>query len=230
MASGIFGTGKPVLYKQTAGTAKNFTTDYAVDDAMIECTGHGLTAGDIITLSSTGSLPSGLQSGFYYSVSEVISSSQFTITAEGTNNATFTDNGTGTHSFTPYSSKVELPNFILSESLQEDGFFHKSVINGHKEWVSKGVHVNLEIKNYIYKEGTEASIRSKFKEIWGLRNTDLWVYKHIDGLNLFRDSSGDPVSFVIEDVQLGYLTQANFEDYMIIKLSSKDYVDFNNML
>ncbi len=227
----IFGKTNPCLYKQIASAPANFTTNSAVDSSLIISSGHGLSIGDIVVFSSTGTLPSGLIAGYYYVVNDVISPSAFTITAEGTNTISFTNDGSGTHSFTPYKIRVELSNFLITrDEPQEEGFFHESVINGHREWVSKGMHWELEIRSNIFKEGSEAAVRAKFKEIHSCLYQPVWVYKHFDGLNLFRDSNGKPVSFIMDIFQPAFVTQVNFEDYLILGLKSTEYVDLNAML
>jgi hypothetical protein len=76
--------------------------------AVFSLTGHGLSIGDAIALSTTGSLPTGLAVGtVYYVISAGFTANQFEVSTSAGGSAVNTSTaGSGTHSFTAQYTAV----------------------------------------------------------------------------------------------------------------------------
>ncbi len=87
-----------ILGRYGYGTGTTFTTTHATD--TINATGHGLSNGQIILLDTSASdLPNGLNTNtIYYVINQAANSFQVS-TGSGGSAITFSDDGTGTHSY-----------------------------------------------------------------------------------------------------------------------------------
>jgi len=84
---------------RTAPAVKTFTTDFAshTDRLLITTASTFFSVNDRVVITTTDTLPTGLVAGTYYVTS--VTSTYLTIsTTRGGSSATFSDNGTGTHS------------------------------------------------------------------------------------------------------------------------------------
>jgi len=112
---------------------------------------------------------------------------------------------------------------ILNIDYLQDNIINKSKVAGEIGHYEKGVQVSIEIKVNLWKE---TNISTKFNSYLALKNQDLTFYLHRDS-GAFDDSSGDPVMFRMIEFKPIYLTQHNFEDVLIMKFISTDYVDLD---
>ena len=217
------------LHKTSTASGGTFTTTHASN--YINDTSHGRSAGDLVSFTSDGVLPAGLTAGVIYSILEIVSVNIFTITIDGYTELDITDDGTGTHSYTYYNASLEIENFTVTKDLPEErGFWHESVIDGHREWITKGQHWVIEMKSNLFKESNIGLRRTDFDNLFGYLYTDVYVTRFIEnsaGSVLIRDSSSVPVKFIMESFETSFLTQAKYEDMATIRLRSKDYVDMS---
>lgn len=90
-----------------------FTADAGTD--VVTASAHGLTNGQRVRLTSTGTLPAGLSAAIaYYVVNKTTNTFQVSLTSGGAA-VDITDAGTGTHTFTRRYSRVDI------EALGTDG-------------------------------------------------------------------------------------------------------------
>lgn len=217
------------LHKTSTASGGTFTVDttnnYIIDSS------HGRVAGDLVSFTTDGVLPSPLVAGTIYSVLEDISTDNFTITLDGFTELDIATSGTGTHSYDYYTTSLEIENFTVTQDAPEErGFWHESVLNGHREWITKGQHWVIEMKSNLFKESTISTRRTDFDNLFGYLYTDVYVSRFIEdslGAVLIRDSSSVPVKFIMESFETSFLTQADYEDVVTIRLRSKDYVDMS---
>ena len=217
------------LYKTTTSSKGNFTVD--VDDDLIVDSTHGIVVGDIVTFTTTDTLPAGLTVGVLYSVIQRPDADNFIVSTDGFTPINITNTGTGTHSYSYYNTNVTIENFVVNQDQAiEEGFFHTSVLTGHKEWITKGYHWYLEIKTQLFKESTLATRRTNFDTLHGYLYTDVYVTRYIgtsDGAVVIRNASSVPIKFIMHKFETSFLTQANYEDILTIGLTSKDYIDMS---
>ena len=218
------------LHKTTTTSGGVFTTNFAVSNNIIDAS-HGRSVGDLVSFTTDTALPGGLTVGVIYSILEIVSSSNFTVTLDGVSEIVLSSDGTGTHSYAYYSTSVTISNFIVNQDQAiEEGFFHESVLTGHKEWITKGYHWYLEIKTQLFKESTLATRRTNFDTLHGYLYTDVYVTRYIgtsDGAVVIRNASSVPIKFIMHKFETSFLTQANYEDILTIGLTSKDYIDMS---
>ena len=88
-----------VVFNQTA---KNFTTDFATDDRL-DITAHGLPDGTAVRATTTTTLPTGMSPATTY-FTKSISANELELYEEVglTTLVEYTDDGTGTHTLTPW--------------------------------------------------------------------------------------------------------------------------------
>lgn len=220
------------IFKQGTVTDRGVFTVDTGDDTILDA-GHAMDPGDLVILRSDGvDLPEPFDT---YGVAMVYSvlntdTNEFQVTIDGVNAVNITDAGTGTHSYSNYSTNRLIPNFIVTkDQAVERGFWHESVLTGHREWATEGQHWELGFKSQLFKESTMATRRTTFDALFGYQYIDLYVARcNISGAtSLIRDSSSAAVKFIMDKYETSFLTQANYEDIVTIGLRSKDYVDMS---
>ena len=81
-------------------TQCNFTTNYAVDTATLTSANHGLANNTIVTLSTSGALPTGLTTNTpYYVINAATNTFQVSLTSGGPYAVTFSSDGSGTQTY-----------------------------------------------------------------------------------------------------------------------------------
>ncbi len=215
---------------QTSTSAGGFFTVNTAENWIVD-SGHGRAAGDLVSFTTDNALPSSLVVGVIYSILEIVSSVNFTITLDGDNEIDITDTGTGTHAYVYYDTSVTLENFtVTKDQAIERGFWQESVLTHHREWVTGGQHWIIGIKSNFFKVGSISTRRTNFDELFGYKAIDLYVSRVIEdsaSAVVIRDSSGVPVEFIMTRFETSFLTQANYEDIVTIELESKDFVDMS---
>lgn len=89
-----------------AATGGTFTSTHASD--LINATGHGLSDGQTVKLTTSGTLPAGLSPGTTYCVRDAAANTfKLALTAGGAA-INLSDDGTGTHTFTPQTATRNL--------------------------------------------------------------------------------------------------------------------------
>jgi hypothetical protein len=216
------------LYKTTTSSKGTFTVD-TDDDYIVDAT-HGMVVGDLVTFTTTDTLPAGLTVGVIYSVWQFIDSGNFMVSIDGYQAVNITNSGTGTHSYAYYNTNVTISNFVVNQDQAiEEGFFHTSVLTGHKEWITKGYHWYLEIKTQLFRTASLSTRRTNFDTLHGYLYTDIYVARcnESQGTSLIRNASSVPIKFIMHKFETSFLTQANYEDILTIGLTSKDYIDMS---
>ena len=106
-----------VSVASTTTTVGTFTTNFAVDANQLTVTAHNLIVGEEVTLTTTGTLPTGLSTGTSYYVKTVNDANNVELAATvGGTVITLTGDGSGTHTITRASpiAKIEFdsaPNY-----------------------------------------------------------------------------------------------------------------------
>ena len=113
---------------------------------------------------------------------------------------------------------------ILTDKPEIDLVEHKSVINGHREFILQGKHWVYEIRLHLCKY---ADIRAKYEEINQYLGADVWLYRHREAAP-FKDSAGDEVLFNIVSIDESYFDTPDYKDVLIIRFESKDYVNLTD--
>lgn len=218
------------LHQISTSSGGAFTTNYVVNNNIVD-SNHGRLAGDLVSFATDGVLPAGLTAGVIYSILEVVSASNFTVTFDGFTELALSSDGTGTHSYEYYDTNLEIENFtVTKDTAEERGFWHESVLTGHREWITKGQHWVIEMKSNLFKESTLSTRRTDFNNLFGYLYESVYVTRYMVGSDssvVIRDSSSVPVKFIIESFETSFLTQANYEDMVTIRLRSKEYVDMS---
>lgn len=98
---------------------------------------------------------------------------------------------------------------------------HKSVINGHREHILKGIHWIFEVRVNLFKY---TDPRSKYEEIKQYEGQDVTLFRHRDG-EPYKDNGGNEVLFSLVSVTEAYLTQIDYKDILYLQFKSKDYID-----
>ncbi len=89
-----------------AATGGTFTSTHGTD--TINATGHGMSDGQTVKLSTTGTLPAGLSAGAAYYVRDAAADTfKLALTAGGAA-INLTDDGSGTHTFSPQTASANL--------------------------------------------------------------------------------------------------------------------------
>lgn len=116
---------------------------------------------------------------------------------------------------------------IQKDELKPDIIVHKSVLNGHREFINKGSHHLFEVRIHLHKYTDKAARLVKLKELKSYLTFDVILYRHSDGVSI-KNLLGDPVLYTITEIEEGYYKTPDFKDIVTIAFQSKDYVDFSN--
>lgn len=90
-----------------------FTTDYATNDKL-SATSHGLSNNDRVTVSSSGTLPAGLDAATVYYVVNATTNDFEVSTSQGGGAVELTGDGGGTHTFTVWTNATLSEKATLS--------------------------------------------------------------------------------------------------------------------
>lgn len=97
------------IYAIGADPSSAFTATAATD--LITSNSHGLSAGDVVILTTSDTLPAGLSTATrYYVISPTTNTFQLSTTYNGTA-VNITDTGTGTHTYTLQGKKINVRDF-----------------------------------------------------------------------------------------------------------------------
>ncbi len=116
-------------------------------------------------------------------------------------------------------------SIIQKDEADHDTLKHTSEITGHVEYITRGYRWEMDVLVHLYKY---ADPYAKFTEINQYKGSKVTLYRHRDGLP-FKNSAGANVEFMIEEINPSYLTTVNYEDVVLIKFRSVDYVDLSQM-
>ena len=219
----IFGTGSPKFVYKRSSTAVTFTVDTSND--YIISTDHDLIAGDVITVSTTVTLPGGLTASTNYYVLTVVDSSHFTIAAsKGGTKIDITSSGSGTHTYDA-SVTVSLDKMVIvKDEPVVRQIIQESEITGHREYVRRGDHWDFQIRLNLFKYSDP---RSKYEELYQYLHRKVSLYRHSDG-SPFVDSDGNDALFIFDAMLSKYLTTIDYEDLLILTFKSLDWVDLSD--
>jgi hypothetical protein len=166
------------LVARTQTLSGNFTVSIA-SPAVFTKNGHGLRAGDVITLSTTGTLPTGLTASTvssitgYTVVSEGLTVNTFRVSSGG-NTVNTSGTQSGTHSLTVYSSYLYLDNASAKPTIPAETTWtftvsltaHNDTDNEGGWWIFRGgmkrnaSNTTTFIGSVITEYGTDASLSS----------------------------------------------------------------------
>lgn len=164
--------------------AGNFTVSVATDAQTINSSNHGLHNGQIVTPTSTGSLPSGLSSGTDYYVSSAMADSfKLSATLHGSE-ITMSSDGTGTHSFTAKERRYTFNGVISTEDNPEEiigaiatSMAGTAIYTQGKEHIRAGVYVaptTTILESHIHGDDTEFSPKQSKRDRFNLVK-GVWV-------------------------------------------------------
>lgn len=114
----LFTLDNTTLTWETASKPTALTSITNASPAVLSLTGHGLSAGDPVVLSTSGSLPTGFTAGtVYYVISAGLTADEFELSATSGGSAINTSSaGSGTHSVTThYSSLSSTANWQFAQ-------------------------------------------------------------------------------------------------------------------
>ena len=96
----------------TNEVVKNCTFDYTIDTGIINASSHGLQTNSIIKFTTTGTLPTGLNTtSFYFPIEVTNDTFKVSLNPDG-GPVTFTNNGTGTHTINLYTGELNTFNGV----------------------------------------------------------------------------------------------------------------------
>ena len=93
--------------------------------------------------------------------------------------------------------------------------------SGHKEKRYYGRHWVYEIRVNLFKYADPATSYNTFK---GVLFDEVTLWRHRDG-DQFKKPDGDDAKFYVSNVDIKYLEQNNYNDYLIIKFESAEIVN-----
>ncbi len=136
---------KDSLVQSTVGPSGTFTVDTGTN--VVTSTGHGLETGDIITVESSGTLPSGISVDTPYWVT-VLSANTFYLGAEPGIVTGFGSTGTGTHTLYPAGPRIVSDAVYSSKAVRLLGWVEATHAGAGTGWnavtkVHTGAHNEL---------------------------------------------------------------------------------------
>jgi hypothetical protein len=130
----------------------------------------------------------------------------------GTGSAKMQISGSTTSSLLDYS--IINPEFIVPD--EKD---YKSVITGHKSFMTLGDYSNFKVQVNLWKY---SSPKIKFQELYSYLHNNVYFWPHADG-KAISGSTNLPVEFHITDIKHSYLDNYTFNDVLNISFVSNDY-------
>lgn len=112
---------------------------------------------------------------------------------------------------------------IQKDEADYDILKHTSEITGNVAYVTRGSRWVVDILVHLYKY---ADPYAKFVELIAQKGTKVKLYRHRDG-SAYKNSAGAEVDFMIEEINPFYLTNTKYEDAVIMKFRSVEYVDIS---
>jgi len=117
---------------------------------------------------------------------------------------------------------------VLEDNPVQDFIEHKSVINGHTEFINLGKHWVYTIRVHLFKyeenPDTGYTMRTKYTELKSIEGSEGILYRHRDG-EPFRNNANELVTFFVESVDESYFETPLYHDLITIRFRSKDYID-----
>ena len=133
----------------------------------------------------------------------------------GTGSAQFQE---GTGSLVVLTGSMLIPNYIIPDLIE-----HKSIVTGHKDFISLGDYSEFQVGVNLYKATNPTST---FSTLYSYLHKNVYFWPHIDG-KAISGSDGTPVEFNISDMQLSYIENKDYADYLLITFKAAEYTDIS---
>jgi hypothetical protein len=130
--------------------------------------------------------------------------------------------GSGSAKFQPVgtTSSISLDySNITPEWILSDENDYKSVITGHKSFITLGDYSNFNVQVNLWKYSSPST---KFRELYSYIHSNVYFWPHNDGMAI-SGSTNLPVEFHITEIKHSYLENYTFKDVLNINFVAVDY-------
>jgi hypothetical protein len=219
MNSSIFGSSPPKFVFDLGITGNAFTATPATN--LLFCSTYNVFNGQIVKVTSSGTLPAPLIANTYY---HVINADPVNLTfklslTKGGSEIDITSAGSGTHSLITEMT-VMLDYWVpLREEPDVRKSFQESELEADRFIISRGEYLEIEGRINLFKYPNDAARQSKFTQINQYKNKNVVFWKHRDG-EAYKDINGAKVLFYIEHVIPKNLTTLDYRDVLYLKFVS----------
>lgn len=112
---------------------------------------------------------------------------------------------------------------IIPKYIDSDNIENKSVLTGKKNFINLGDYSSFDVPVYLYKY---TSSKDVFLDLYSYLHKNVYFWPHSDG-KAISGSSGNPVTFNITNMDLTYLNNIDFPEYLIMHFESNEYTNIS---
>jgi|GEM_PF-3569820 len=221
----IFGVSHPKFVRHYGYGAVSFTVNTSTDFITSGTTGIPFVAGDRVSFEAdAGTLPGGLSGGtWYYIINPSGNTFQVSLT-KGGSAVNITSSGTD-----PFTMSLEYTVNLNYAVVQQDEpdlqqLVHEAPLHGERVYVDRGEHWVFDVVLNLWKY---SNVSSKFQEINFYRRKKVTLWRHSDGERML-DPDGNTADFIIEEVRPFYLNRNDYQDRLLLKFRSLQWVDLGD--
>ena len=225
----IFGKRPPRLVLNADLSSVDFTADAATDKLTPASSTqkHGLKNGDIVVLSTTGTLPAGLSTGTDYWVISAEAENTFKLSTSREGSViNITDAGTGTHS---YNAKKEYDlDFvqIMRNEPEVDESAMSFELLGQRRFLERGNFWTIELMMNLFKYSQGRAI-FELLEFIRFKNKLVEIYLHRDAATpILADNDNPPThaKFKLVSINPFHAESVQMKDKLLIRFKSTSWV------
>ncbi|MCP4650314.1 MAG: hypothetical protein GY853_09595 [PVC group bacterium] len=118
------------------------------------------------------------------------------------------------------ASEVTVDCCTGTKSYNADYLTHESVLTGHREFIDKGVHLNITLDVNIYKESDSEAKRNIYSS-YLFQPVKFWWNRNYPNIQL---KNGGDAYFILSEVTPYFKNTPLFHDGLLLVFKSIDYV------